>query len=187
MVDTWAFALPQPAPKRDVDEGTKAKEEAGKQETANAADKIKSKNNNGFPSQEEAEKATREGHAQAEQQQQQQDSQKKSGWSSYMPSIPTSLGLAKRPDGEQAKDKAGSSSETQQQKNSRTWASYFSPGKAFSSYIPEVATDTVSKFVNVHSRDTNKTYIQQLADFSKTPVGAAGRQCDRRHYSTSFR
>ncbi|KAI5362023.1 hypothetical protein Slin15195_G056720 [Septoria linicola] len=166
VVDTWAFALPQPAPKRDVDESTKAKEEAGRQETAKAADKVKGKSGD-LPSQEEAEQATKEAHEQAEQ----QDGQKK-GWSSYIPSVPT-LGLSKKDESSDA-SKGGDSNETQQQKNSKTWSSYFKPGKGFSSYIPDAATDTVSKFVNVHSRDTNKSYLEQLTDFSKTPVGAAG-------------
>ncbi|EME84382.1 uncharacterized protein MYCFIDRAFT_163179 [Pseudocercospora fijiensis CIRAD86] len=40
--------------------------------------------------------------------------------------------------------------------------------------MPEVASNTVSKFVNIHNRDTSKSYLEQLQDFSKTPVGAAG-------------
>ncbi|CAK1364287.1 unnamed protein product [Cercospora beticola] len=172
VVDTWAFALPQPAPRKDVEENAKSKEEIGKQETAKAAEKVKGKSGNDLPSQEEAEQATREAHEQAEQ----QDGQKKSGWSSYIPSVAT-LGLGgKKDDGTSSTQQQNTtdSAQTQQQKNSKSWASYFKPGKGFSSYIPEAATDTVSKFMSAHSRDPNKTYLEQLTDFSKTPVGAAG-------------
>ncbi|KAF7195773.1 hypothetical protein HII31_02908 [Pseudocercospora fuligena] len=159
VVDTWAFALPQPAPRKDVEE--KTKEEASKEETAKAAEKVKSKSAD-LPSQEEAEQATREAQVQAEQAEQ---DGKKSGWSSYVPSLST-VGLG----GKKAED----TSETKQKKNSRTWSEYFKPGKGVSSYVPEVASNTVSKFVNIHNRDTNKSYLEQLQDFSKTPVGAAG-------------
>ncbi|KYG42383.1 hypothetical protein M433DRAFT_137295, partial [Acidomyces richmondensis BFW] len=64
--------------------------------------------------------------------------------------------------------------ETEQQKDSRTWASYFPSGKGFSSYIPKSASDTVSAFAKDHQRDPSKSYLEQLQDFSKTPVGAAG-------------
>ncbi|KAM3416571.1 hypothetical protein BST61_g8162 [Cercospora zeina] len=179
VVDTWAFALPQPAPKKDVDESTRSKEEIGKQETAKAAEKVKGKHGSDLPSQDEAERATREAQEQAEQ----QDGQKKAGWSSYIPSVPT-LGLGGKKDDAAAAAAAASSqtpqhattesAHTRQQKSSKSWASYFKPGKGFSSYIPEAATDTVSKFMSVHSRDPNKTYLEQLTDFSTTPVGAAG-------------
>jgi uncharacterized protein YcgI (DUF1989 family) len=166
VVDTWAFALPQPAPKKDVDQRAREKEEAGKEETAKAAEKVKAKNN--FPNQEEAEKATKEAQVQAEQAEK-EGAQKKTGWSTYVPSIST-LGLGKK----EENDGRPESNETQQQKDSRTWATYFKPGKGFGSYIPQQATDTVNKLVSVHYRDTNKSYLEQLTDFSKTPVGAAG-------------
>lgn len=145
VVDTWAFALPQPAPRKDVEEKTKAGEEASPEQTANAAEQVKGKTGE-LPSQEEAEDATREAEVQAEKAEQDGD-KKKGGWSSYVPSIPT-LGLAGKKDGA---PKDGGPKETEQQRNSRSWATYFQPGKGFSSYIPQTASDTVSKFVSIVS------------------------------------
>lgn len=172
VVDTWAFALPQPAPRKDIDQQAKDKEEESKETTGKAAEQIKTKSND-LPSQEEAERATSE--AQVQDQKQGDGADKKSTWSSYMPSMST-LGMSNKEDGGQEKgdQEKSSGGQTQQQKNSKTWASYFKPGKGFSSYIPQQATDTVSKFVSAHNRDTSKSYLEQLTDFSKTPVGAAG-------------
>lgn len=145
VVDTWAFALPQPAPRKDV-EGT-AKEQASKEETAKAAEKVKGKTGD-LPSQEEAEQATREAQVQAEKADQDGEGEgegkqdgNKSRWSAYVPSLST-VGLG----GKKAED---NSNESQQKKNSRSWGEYFKPGKGVSSYIPEVASTTVSKFASV--------------------------------------
>jgi hypothetical protein len=56
-------------------------------------------------------------------------------------------------------------------KEQRTWGSYIPSGKAFNSYIPK---STISSFAALHQRDPSKSVAEQLYDFSKTPVGAAG-------------
>lgn len=169
VIDTWAFALPKPDGTKDEQEAKAKEEEKSKdQASLKAASKKGSKN---LPSQEEAEKATTG--AQAANNDESNETPKKSTWSSYVPS----LGLGKKKDDskDQAQEKdGGNKDETEQQKNSKTWGSYFSAGKGFSSYIPKQATDTVSQFASTHQRDTSKSYLDQLQDFSKTPVGAAG-------------
>jgi hypothetical protein len=76
-------------------------------------------------------------------------------WGSYLPSIRGKKPTAK--DGDP--------------KEQRTWASYIPSGKAFNSYIPKNA---ISSIAAMHQRDPTKSVAEQLYDFSKTPVGAAG-------------
>ncbi|KAH9810941.1 hypothetical protein Tdes44962_MAKER05969 [Teratosphaeria destructans] len=175
VVDTWAFALPDPVPKKD-DPGDKKEEtrdEQKRHETTPAKATPKKKKDAGLPSQEDAEKATQEGLKQGEQAgaDAKNATQQKSTWSSYVPSLGLTSSSKKETD-------APKKDETEQQKNSRTWASYFPSGKGFQSYIPKSASDTVSAFAKdasaIHQRDTSKSYFEQLQDFSKTPVGAAG-------------
>ena len=89
-----------------------------------------------LPSQEEAEKATQQGIQEGEQAAQ-NAGQQKNTWSSYVPSLGWSSG--KKEDGTKG-------AETEQQKNSRTWGSYFPSGKGFSNYVPKSASNTVSSF-----------------------------------------
>ncbi|TKA71582.1 hypothetical protein B0A55_08325 [Friedmanniomyces simplex] len=193
VIDTWAFALPKPEEKKDGAPDEKQEDEQqGKQEEKpdekkseqkteeKAAPKAtpKKKKDGDLPSQEDAEKATQnllgKGEGEAKDGKDAKDAKdatpQKSTWSSYVPSLPSlrSSGAAK---GAEAPKKG----ETEQQKNSRTWGSYFPSGKGFSSYIPSSASNTVSSFAKgQHEVDKNKTYVEQLQDFSKTPVGAAG-------------
>jgi len=74
------------------------------------------------------------------------------GWTSYLPSV-------------------GGGKKAEEPKNQRTWASYMSSGQGFSSYIPK---GSISSFTQMHQRDPTKSVAEQLYDFSKTPVGAAG-------------
>nr|OQO20186.1 hypothetical protein B0A51_12506 [Rachicladosporium sp. CCFEE 5018] len=181
VVDTWAFALPKPEEKKaepekkpekeeKKDEKKDAKPEKEEQPEKKEEEKPKEtpkkskKGANDLPSQEEAEKATREGIA-AKGEDGSKETPKKPGWSSYVPSVPT--WSSKKAGG-------GEKGQTQQQKDSKTWSSYFPTGQGFSNYIPKSAGDTVSSFSGLHKRDPNKSYIEQLTDFSKTPVGAAG-------------
>ncbi|QIW98550.1 hypothetical protein AMS68_004068 [Peltaster fructicola] len=174
VVDTWAFALPKPeaklgevaeAKQEDNAEETgqstlKAKEQAQEPVTPAATPK-KGKKKTELPSQEEAEKAT----SQAAVPEKSKTAQK-STWSSYVPTLPSWSSKKDSPkDGKEA---------TQRQKDSSTWASYFPTGKGFSAYIPKSASDTISGFASSHYRDPNKSVLEQLQDFSKTPVGAAG-------------
>lgn len=116
---------------------------------------------------------------------------KKSRWSAYIPSLPQrNKSQAKKkekaePDaavdenmskswssylGVGGGQKEGSSTNTNSQ--SKGWSAYLPSGQGFSSYMP--TKDTISAFAGSHYRDPTKSYAEQLFDFSKTPVGAAG-------------
>lgn len=135
VVDTWAFALPHPTPKNTGVEKKAEEKEAPADAGAEKATPAKGKKKGGsdLPSQEDAEKATQQGLKEGEGQAE-GDAKQKAGWSSYVPSIGWSSA------------KKDPSKETEQQKNSKTWASYFPSGQGFSNYIPKTATDTVSSF-----------------------------------------
>ncbi|KAF2435763.1 hypothetical protein EJ08DRAFT_288127 [Tothia fuscella] len=79
-------------------------------------------------------------------------------WSSYLPSIGGKAG--------------GSSSESNMNSQSKGWSSYIPTGVGYSSYMP--SKSTLSAIESMHARDPTKSYAEQLYDFSKTPVGAAG-------------
>ncbi|KAE9990069.1 hypothetical protein EG327_001921 [Venturia inaequalis] len=79
-------------------------------------------------------------------------------WSSYLPSIGGGRG------GKEAADNTNS--------QSKGWSSYIPSGVGFSSYMPPKGA--LSGFAATHARDPTKSYAEQLFDFSKTPVGAAG-------------
>jgi hypothetical protein len=96
-------------------------------------------------------------------------------WGSYLPSIPyRNKGAPKKSEAEQ---KASAEEEKKQsEENTKKWSSYLPTGKGFSSYVPNVqlpdSKAAVSAFKSSHDRDPNKSYAEQLYDFSKTPVGA---------------
>jgi hypothetical protein len=77
------------------------------------------------------------------------------GWTAYIPSV---RGTKTQGDSKDAP--------------ARTWSSYIPSGQAYSSYLP--SKDTLSAFAASHQRDPTKSVAEQLYDFSKTPVGAAG-------------
>jgi hypothetical protein len=79
-------------------------------------------------------------------------------WSSYIPSIPIGR-----------KSATDSSEDPNQEK--RSWASFIPSGQGFSSYIPK---ETLASIASIHRRDNTKSVAEQLYDFSKTPLGAAG-------------
>ena len=94
-------------------------------------------------------------------------------WGSYLPSIPyrskaSSSNAQAKPDSKAEK--------AQNDETSKKWSSYLPTGKSFSSYVPNVQVPdskaVVSAFQASHYRDPNKSYAEQLYDFSKTPVGA---------------
>ena len=147
VIDTWAFALPNPDTKKGSQE--QKQEQKPEQDDTEAKKDTKSapaqkkKNGGGLPSQEEAEKATEEGMKGGEEATQggkPQQTPKK--WSSCVPSI----GWSKK---NGAKEPA---QETEQQKNSRTWSSIIPTGKGFGNYIPQSASDTVSAFASTVCR-----------------------------------
>ncbi|KAF2270882.1 hypothetical protein CC78DRAFT_527859 [Lojkania enalia] len=95
-------------------------------------------------------------------------------WSSYLPSIPYRSKDASsntKPDMEVPKDEKARNEAT-----SKAWSSYLPTGKGFSNYVPNVqipdSKNVISAFKASHDRDPNKSYAEQLYDFSKTPVGA---------------
>ncbi|KAK4545890.1 hypothetical protein LTR36_002454 [Oleoguttula mirabilis] len=144
VVDTWAFALPKPDGEKDADKQEKPEEkEEPKQEEKPAPEATpkKSAKKSDLPSQEDAEKATQEGLKKSDEtgKDGKDATPQKSTWSSYVPSL--GLGSSAKKGNETPKK-----GETEQQKNSRTWGSYFPSGKGFSSYIPKSAGDTVSAF-----------------------------------------
>jgi hypothetical protein len=96
-------------------------------------------------------------------------------WGSYLPSIPyRNKGTANKSEAEQKPD--SKEEKAQNEANTKKWSSYLPTGKGFSSYIPNVqipdSKEAVSAFKSSHYRDPNKSYAEQLYDFSKTPVGA---------------
>jgi hypothetical protein len=148
VIDTWAFALPKPDGKKgeqkeEKQESKEEKKEEPKQEKKSPAKQTpKKKKDADLPSQEDAEKATqnmfKEGeHTNGSDATDAKSTPQKSTWSSYVPS----LGLSSKKDSSAPKKE-----ETEQQKNSRTWSSYFPSGQGFSNYIPKSASDTVSSF-----------------------------------------
>lgn len=95
-------------------------------------------------------------------------------WSSYLPSIPY---RSKGANASQAESKPDAEAEkAQNEAASKKWSSYLPTGQSFSSYVPNVqlpdSKGVVSAFQSSHHRDPNKSYAEQLYDFSKTPVGA---------------
>jgi hypothetical protein len=116
----------------------------------------------------------------------------KKGWSSYLPSVRrgTKAPDTKAAKGDSSKEAEGGEAmakswssylpsmgggkETGDNTNSQSkgWSSYIPSGVGFSSYMPPKGT--LSGFAQTHARDPTKSYAEQLFDFSKTPVGAAG-------------
>lgn len=154
VVDTWAFALPNPPskngekkPEESKKEEPKAEEKKEEKPVETEAPKPTPKKQNkkkdkdmGLPSQEEAEQATSSFNAQqdAANGEANGETAKKSGWSSYIPSI--GLGGGKAASEDQTKKDA------QTKENSRSWGQYFSAGQGFSSYVP--GRDSVSAFTS---------------------------------------
>jgi hypothetical protein len=96
-------------------------------------------------------------------------------WGSYLPSIPyRNKGASKKAETE--KKPSTEEEKKQNEANTKAWSSYLPTGKGFSSYVPNVqipdSKSAVSAFKSSHYRDPNKSYAEQLYDFSKTPVGA---------------
>jgi hypothetical protein len=151
VIDTWAFALPHPDVKNG-DEQQEGQEEAPKKEElpeakeeekpAKPAAKKNKKNSMDLPSQEDAEKATKEGIEKGDGSQEQ--GQKKNTWSSYVPSI----GWGGKNGAKQGEQAQGETGEAEKAKNSKTWGSYMPSGKGFSNYVPKTASDTVSSFAS---------------------------------------
>jgi len=91
----------------------------------------------------------------------------KKPWSSYLPSIPYRS---------KGNDESKGDEKPDNDEMSKSWSSYLPTGKGFSTSFPDVkipdSKGVVSAFKASHYRDPNKSYAEQLYDFSKTPVGA---------------
>ncbi|CAD0050237.1 unnamed protein product [Aureobasidium pullulans] len=201
VIDTWAFALPTPpkkkGPQEDAqDEQDKSYQEQDEKEKLNLAEEEdrkqreeekkkqeeeeKRRRNKKKGTRPEAEAATSQQQQAAEAEAKQQSNPTKSSWSSYLPSL---RGRKQIADGnakddskasEQKEDTADSTEvldKSQEKENSRRWGSYLLKGQGVTSYLP--SKGAISAFAAQHARDPNKTYAEQLADFSRTPVGAA--------------
>jgi hypothetical protein len=98
-------------------------------------------------------------------------------WGSYLPSIPY-RNKGKAAEGKPDEKADAKSEKEKNDASSKAWSSYLPTGKGFSSYVPNVqipdSQGVVSAFKSSHYRDPNKSYAEQLYDFSKTPVGAGG-------------
>jgi hypothetical protein len=151
------------------DEVEKPKEDAGKAAS--------SKGQEGNENEKEAEDPPEQAPEEAQKTTETTDNKKqpeKRTWASYLPSIPY------RSKGNAGKTDAKSESKTEKAKNeeaSKKWSSYFPTGQSFSSYVPSSvqipdSKGVTSAFKASFYRDTNKSYAEQLYDFSKTPVGA---------------
>jgi hypothetical protein len=162
VVDTWAFALPHPDVKNGEDQkqGQQEppkkeelqKEEKKEDEKSASTPNKKNRRKSGMdlPTQEEAEKATKEGLENGDGQQQQQQQPKKSSWSSYVPSVPSIGWSSSKNNSAKQSEQQGEQQqgETEKQKNSRTWGSYMPSGKGYTNYIPKSASDTVASFAS---------------------------------------
>ncbi|KAF1942192.1 hypothetical protein EJ02DRAFT_376299 [Clathrospora elynae] len=96
-------------------------------------------------------------------------------WASYLPSIPyRNKADTSKPEADQKTN--AEQEKAQNEENTKKWSSYLPTGKGISSYVPSVqvpdSKSVVSAFKSSHYRDPNKSYAEQLYDFSKTPVGA---------------
>lgn len=164
VVDTWAFALPHPDVKNGDDQkqgqqeppkkedlpqqGQKEEKKEDEKPAPTPNKKNRRKSGMDLPTQEEAEKATKEGLENGDGQEQQQQP-KKSSWSSYVPSVPSIGWSSSSKNGAKQSDQQGEQQgETEKQKNSRTWGSYMPSGKGYSNYIPKSASDTVASFAS---------------------------------------
>ncbi|KAG9947311.1 hypothetical protein KCU85_g5848, partial [Aureobasidium melanogenum] len=163
--------------KKQEEEKKKQEEEEKQRKEQEEKDKAskkkrKSRGSLDLPSQEEAEAATSQQQQLADAEAKQQSTPTKGGWTSYLPSL---RGRKQVTDGNAKDDKKdeGATEETdkkQDKENSRRWASYLPNGQGVTSYLPKGA---ISAFAAQHARDPSKSYAEQLADFSRTPVGAA--------------
>jgi hypothetical protein len=190
VIDTWAFALNAPPKKKAQEKKTKdqaKKDESGdgdnKQEKEASSKEAEAKENkNGGEVNTEIEPESKD---ESNKQENKKDDNKenvddsansspekakgdktgKNTWSSYLPTLRSRAGP------KNTKDKEDDDEKTKQA-NTRKWSSYLPSGKGYTSYLP--SSEAISAFASSHYRDPEKSIAEQLQDFSKTPVGAAG-------------
>lgn len=148
VIDTWAFALPDPPsknPKHDDgganqdEDSQKSPEQPPKQQPK--SDKTKKSDNNDLPSQEDAEKATAQG---IQQDHQGTDAAKKSGWTSYLPSLSLRKSNADAQLSDKTHDQKTEDEKATTKKNSKTWSEYLGTGESY--WPTKTAKDAVSSF-----------------------------------------
>jgi len=134
VIDTWAFALPNPPEQHPKTGETRQpapepepEPEPEKKPAPKKDNKKSKKGDMDLPSQEDAEKATAEGVTEDSTEEQ----KKKSGWSSYLPS----MGLSGKTDSQKKETK---------KHNSRTWGEYLGTGTSYANYVP--SKDDVAQF-----------------------------------------
>ncbi|KAF2839611.1 hypothetical protein M501DRAFT_722336 [Patellaria atrata CBS 101060] len=185
VVDVWAFALHQPpsekekqAEEKEADESSKKPEQVSTPRKSKSTENQPTKSTENLPEGNktlqkppEEEKESKDSKTSTEEKKQKDTKEGKSdndtlskSWTSYIPSI--------RSKGKATGDKAKSSAEGSKSSTSKGWSSYIPSGKAFTSRLP--SKDTISSYAGLNTRDPEKSYAEQLYDFSKTPVGAAG-------------
>jgi hypothetical protein len=158
----------------EKDNNADKKEESSKKGTESTVNEVdKSKNDDDDPPEQapdtpENEKSTESAAPSSKQ-------PNKRTWGSYLPSIPYRNKNASKK-AETEKKPSTEEEKKQNEANTKAWSSYLPTGKGFSSYVPNVqipdSKSAVSAFKSSHYRDPNKSYAEQLYDFSKTPVGA---------------
>ncbi|KAF2397526.1 hypothetical protein EJ06DRAFT_153826 [Trichodelitschia bisporula] len=166
VVDMWAFALHEPPRDEDIDEeGKEAKEEKDAQAAQGEELKSNPPIKKDKEEKKEEQKSEKEKTAEGEKRvagdnksDKEAEEAASRSWSSYMPTLPTPWSSQSQPKEEKAVKE-------------RNWGSYLPSGVGFSSYVPSKAT--LSAFAASRYRDPDKSYKEQLYDFSKTPVGAA--------------
>ncbi|KAF2131926.1 hypothetical protein P153DRAFT_420996 [Dothidotthia symphoricarpi CBS 119687] len=167
--------------KKSDEEAKKSDEEAKKNVEALEKSTDESKKTDGEPKKstkeestgKETETTTKEKDAPKEESKDTPPSKRR--WTSYLPSIPyRSKGPASESSPEPKPDPEVE--KAQNEAKTKKWTSYLPTGKGFSSYVPNPqsldSSVLVSAFKSSHYRDPNKSYAEQLYDFSKTPVGA---------------
>jgi len=167
VVDTWAFALNTP-PKRE--KGARKLQNPAKKEESNTGKSEADKDEGLSKCEEELYDQVKSESKGAEDQENKNPEQNekaavRNSWSSYLPTFRSAA--AKKENKGKDEDE-----EILQRRNSKTWASYLPSGEGFTSYLP--SSDALSAFASSHHRDPSKSIAEQLYDFSKTPVGAAG-------------
>jgi hypothetical protein len=143
-IDLWAFVLSKPVVRDQDDSRTKPSQTSVSSGASKKAPLRKKSKGSDLLSQKDVEDAMKQHFESANDQ---PSPAKKSTWASYVPtSYVPSLGFGKKKDGQVVETSNAFEGETEQQKNSRTWASYMPTGKGFGSYIPSMAKDTMSDF-----------------------------------------
>jgi hypothetical protein len=169
-IDLWAFVLSKPEIRNEDDSETKQSQTSVSNGSSKKAPIKKKSKGSELPSQQEAEEAMSQHFQSANDQ---PSPAEKNTWASFVPtSYVPSLGFGKKKDEQGTVTTDDVEGETEQQKNSRTWASYIPTGKGFGSYIPSMAKSTMSEFA------------KQVIDGQGTPSGngsptrTQGEKCD---------